>query len=223
MNEKNTNKPVKNRAQTEQKLINAVGVILVEKGYNGLGVNAIAKEAGVDKKLIYRYFGNVSVLIETYMLQKDYWNTIFKTVIPSREAIADKNFPISDFLTATLQSQLDFFYKEAEMQNIILWGLSEKNELLQAMTISREELGDRILNYTDTLFDNDELNFRAVMALLVAGIYHLVLHAKGNGVSFCGIDINSKDGRASIKQAIAQITALAYSKRKKTRTKKKAK
>ena len=46
----------KNKELTKRKLFAAVGEILKSEGYNGLGVNRVAKQAGVNKKLIYRYF-----------------------------------------------------------------------------------------------------------------------------------------------------------------------
>ena len=41
---------------TRRRLISAVGSLLAREGFKGIGVNAVAREAGVDKKLIYRYF-----------------------------------------------------------------------------------------------------------------------------------------------------------------------
>ncbi|MDR2916592.1 MAG: TetR/AcrR family transcriptional regulator [Tannerella sp.] len=44
----------KNRSQTEQRLINAVEELIIEKGFEKLGIRAVAEKAGVDKTLIYR-------------------------------------------------------------------------------------------------------------------------------------------------------------------------
>ncbi len=46
-------------------MIDAIGKIIREEGYLNLGVNKIAKVAGIHKKLIYRYFDNADNLIET--------------------------------------------------------------------------------------------------------------------------------------------------------------
>ncbi|OYX95246.1 MAG: hypothetical protein B7Y76_09920, partial [Sphingobacteriia bacterium 35-40-5] len=64
---------IKDKELTKRKLINAVGEIIRTEGYTGLGVNKIARQAQVDKKLIYRYFITVDRLIEEYVLEKDYW------------------------------------------------------------------------------------------------------------------------------------------------------
>ena len=58
--------PLNRRALTEQHLTDAVGKIIREEGFKGLGINRIAKEAGCDKVLIYRYFGSMDGLIEGF-------------------------------------------------------------------------------------------------------------------------------------------------------------
>jgi AcrR family transcriptional regulator len=50
----------KDKESTKKKLIAAVADILSTEGYHGLGVNKAARMLGVEKKLIDRYFGNIS-------------------------------------------------------------------------------------------------------------------------------------------------------------------
>ncbi|MFD2573093.1 TetR/AcrR family transcriptional regulator [Spirosoma soli] len=57
----------RDRAQTEQRLIEAVGQIISEEGYDQLGINRIANRAGINKILIYRYFGGLNGLLESYL------------------------------------------------------------------------------------------------------------------------------------------------------------
>jgi len=54
-------------------MIRAVGTLLAREGFQGMGVNAIAREAGVDKVLIYRYFGSLDTLIDRYCQEVDFW------------------------------------------------------------------------------------------------------------------------------------------------------
>jgi AcrR family transcriptional regulator len=52
------------RTRIEEAIIAAARAMLVEKGFGGWGVNAIARAAGCDKQLIYRYFGGLDGLAE---------------------------------------------------------------------------------------------------------------------------------------------------------------
>jgi AcrR family transcriptional regulator len=53
----------RSRLQTEQRILDAVGRLLLEQGYPAVGINAIARQAGCDKVLIYRYFGGFDELL----------------------------------------------------------------------------------------------------------------------------------------------------------------
>ena len=74
---------MKNREQTEEKILEAVGSIIENQGFEKVGINAIAMEAGVSKMLIYRYFGGVEELIAQYLIQKDYWANTDAAIIKS--------------------------------------------------------------------------------------------------------------------------------------------
>jgi AcrR family transcriptional regulator len=56
----------RDREETKTKILQAVGQVLATSGFQGLGINAIARVAGVDKVLIYRYFKDVPTLLKTF-------------------------------------------------------------------------------------------------------------------------------------------------------------
>ena len=64
---------VKNRQATEQLLLEAVNRLVEQDGFEGLGINAVATQAGVSKMLIYRYFGSLNGLIAAYIRRYDFW------------------------------------------------------------------------------------------------------------------------------------------------------
>lgn len=200
----------KNKELTKERLINAVGELLIDEGYSSLKINKIAKKAGVDKKLIYRYFGNVESLIQAYLRKKDFWMDRVPDIEEQAEAIRSDSGKI--LAGEILQNQLKYFYDNTEMQRIILWEISEKNALLKGMAETRENLGSELFKVTDNHFKGSSVNLRAIEALLVSGIYYLVLHAKTNGSTFCEIDINDPNGREEINIAARQIIDWAYEK-----------
>ncbi len=53
----------RNRDETRQKILDAALAIAGEQGFAALGVNAVARRAGADKQLIYRYFGGLEALM----------------------------------------------------------------------------------------------------------------------------------------------------------------
>ena len=53
----------RDRSETTARILAAVGEVLARDGFGALGVNAVAKHAGVDKVLIYRFFGGMPELL----------------------------------------------------------------------------------------------------------------------------------------------------------------
>jgi AcrR family transcriptional regulator len=58
------------------RILDAVGVIVLRDGLAGMGINALAREAGCDKVLIYRYFGDLEGVYEAFAAQSDFWWTV---------------------------------------------------------------------------------------------------------------------------------------------------
>lgn len=208
MQRKLPNGPLRNKERTKQKFLNAVGEIIKEEGYTGLGINNIAAKANVDKKLIYAYFDNVETLIETYVKQKDYWNVTIgqkmETIIKENPTFGRKE------ISSILENLFDQFYKSEELQKLILWEISEGVPFLRELADKREEAGSHLFKLTDHDFTNTGIDLRAILALQIAGIYYLSLHAKTNGSTFCEIDINGEEGRNRIVNALRQIVDMSY-------------
>lgn len=63
----------RNRQQTEARIREAALKLLQQEGFEGWGVNPIARATGVDKVLIYRYFGSLEGLLEELVAQTAFW------------------------------------------------------------------------------------------------------------------------------------------------------
>ncbi len=63
----------RNRQLTEQRLVDAVGQVLERDGVLALSASAVAARAGVDKALVYKYFGDLNALLKRYAEMADLW------------------------------------------------------------------------------------------------------------------------------------------------------
>ncbi|WP_158826971.1 TetR/AcrR family transcriptional regulator [Mucilaginibacter lacusdianchii] len=196
------------KERSMQKLVEAVGTIIRTQGYTGLNALNIGKTAGVNRNLINPYFGSLDKLVETYVRKKDYW---VEASGNAGELLEDnKEKDTRKILETLLTNQLDYFHKEDEMQKIVLWQLSQRSDIMFEIAEERERLGESFFNLADPFFENTDVDLRGVAALLVGGIYYMVLHAKTNDSLFCQIDVNSEEGMARIKNAIHNILSDTY-------------
>ncbi|WP_289023766.1 TetR/AcrR family transcriptional regulator [uncultured Salegentibacter sp.] len=189
------------KERSKKKLVNAVGKVLQSKGYTGLTATNIANAAGLSRRLITIYFDSVEDLIETYIRNKDYWIEASGSI---EEMISDKKGGnTKEIIENLLQNQLKNFYDNPEMQKLILWEISENSNIMDQVSQERENMGAKIFSLADKDFQDKDIDIRAISALLVAGIYYMVLHAKSTDTLFCEIDINTPKGMERIKNAIS--------------------
>jgi len=197
---------VKNKEISKQKFLDAVGIILKTKGYKYLKVNDIAATAGLDKKLIYNYFGGTEQLLDEYIKTQDFW-----TNVKEENAIQEVNDGGRDFVKQMISEQFDVVAENKELQKILLWRLSEERATLRNLTEGQEKNGEIFFkNILDPHFQDRSEDFRAVAAILVAGAYYLNLHSEINGSIFCGLDLRSENGREKIKKAFSFLIDETY-------------
>lgn len=199
---------IRNKERTKDKLIDAVGSILQEHGYAGLGINRIAKKAGVDKKLIYRYFVDVNGLIDAYLRKRDFWS-ILNDKVTENSVLSQNDF--GEQLAKNLLTELlNHFDDKPEALKIIMWEISEKSDALNKLSLERELLGQELFSLTDPLFAGSRLDLRACFSILLAGVYYLNLHSNATGGEFCGIDLKKYEGKERIEDALKQLVSLCY-------------
>lgn len=200
---------IRNKERSKKKFLEAVGKILKTKGHTALKVTDIAATAGVDKKMIYNYFGGIDGLIDEYIRSQDYWS---KVTIDEVDKIKPKlDDGGQSFMEEMLLSQFDYVYKSKEAQKLLLWRISESRKSLRKLTDTQEENGEYIFKLLmDSHFKEHAEDVRAIMAILVSGLYYLNMYAAMNGSIFCGIDVDTSKGRDKIKSAVSFLLNQTY-------------
>jgi AcrR family transcriptional regulator len=193
---------VRDKAETKARILAAVGKLLAESGFEQLGVNAIAREAGVDKVLIYRYFENLPSLLEAFGQEGDYWPTVEALIgnptTPKAESLADWMIYLLIRFRADLQDR-------PITQEIMRWELLEGNELTRQLANMRDQMALDSLSFLNQQRSFPEgQDIPAISAVLVAGIVYLTLRTKVSQ-TFMGLDFNSPAGWQRVEAAISSL------------------
>jgi len=197
----------RNADDKKSRLIRAVGDTLKDHGYEGLGLNKIALRAGVSKPMVYRYFDGLNGLLKAYIEKSDTWLAYFESLALPAQPTTEE---LKQCLIKMLQDQFRFFSADKEMQKLVLWQISEYDALMRTACQAREKEGVRLLELADAHFRGSGISLKAVMALLVGGIYFNVLHESADAGTMAGVDIkNEKDFQAML-DAIAQVVEWAF-------------
>lgn len=205
---KRTSGAIRDKDRTKNKMIQAVGKVLLKKGYTGLNASTIAKEAEVDKRLVWTYFGGLDPLVEEYISRRDFWK--FTATDSINDLLGTNNGIKKEQVSDLLKSQFEALLYDNVLQRIIHWELSESKSFLRNISDQREAIGEELFKHIAHQFNNETKQIRAITALLIGGIYYLALHGKVNGSLFCGLDINKEEDKLLINKTIEQIIAFAF-------------
>ena len=197
----------RNPDEKVSKLVGAVGDTLKEKGYHGLGTNKIALRAGVSKPMVYEYFGNLNGLLKAYIGKKDSWLAYFESLALPENPTAEE---LKNCFIKMLQDQFRYFHGDKEMQKLVLWQISEYNPLMRATCEAREREGVRLLELADGHFRESGISLKAVMGMLVGGIYYIVLHDSAGLGTIAGMDIKNENEFDTVLKTIAQVIEWAF-------------
>ncbi|MCX2680773.1 TetR/AcrR family transcriptional regulator [Galbibacter sp. EGI 63066] len=205
--------PIRDKARTKGRLVEAVGKVIKNKGYAALTGPNIAKESGLHKKLIWTYFGGIDNLVEEYLQQKDFWRVAEKEVI--QELMEAPEEIGKNEIYSLLESQFKSLLSDELLRKIIHWELEGENKVLRKIADQREEVGEQLFKIIEPEFLNvDGVDLRATLALQIGGLYYMALHAKSNGSTSCGIDVNEEIGEKRVLNALKEIIYHIYNKAK---------
>jgi AcrR family transcriptional regulator len=199
-NKKNRAAPpkIRDRETTRARLIEAVGTLLAREGFTGLGVNAVAREAGVDKVLIYRYFGGLPELIIAFGREGNFWPTIKE--LAGGDVVAFGQLPLAEQLSRLGKNFMAAIRTRPLTQEILAWEMIERNELTVELEAIRE---NTMMNFFEMFFHsaNKGPDIAAMGAIIGAGISYLV--SRGRKIRFYnGIDLDSEAGWQRLEGAI---------------------
>ncbi|MBS1156037.1 MAG: transcriptional regulator, TetR family [Proteobacteria bacterium] len=191
----------RDRSKTEQKLVEAVGRVLARDGFERCGVNAVAREAKVDKVLIYRYFAGMPGLLKTYGESSNFWPTQAEILGEERQVL---RLPQGERLEAIVMAILEALRKRPQTLTIMAWELVQRNPLTESLAQVREswsrELTQEASLHPGASPEQAE-DAVALANLVVAGLQYLLLRARTVS-EYGGLSLQDDAGWQRIRRAI---------------------
>jgi AcrR family transcriptional regulator len=189
----------RNREQTSARILAAVGEVLVRDGFGGIGVNAIAREAGVDKVLIYRYFGGLPELLTAWGRSGRFWPSVDE--ITGSDLPALLALPLAERYALFLERFVDALRARPLTIELLAAEVLERNALTAILETEREQWGEQVATLLGGAEFEHRPELRGLTLLLIAGVQYLLLRARRIRI-FGGIDITSDAGWAQLKAAM---------------------
>lgn len=189
----------RNRAQTTQRIVEALEDVITERGLEGVGVNRVAEKANVSKVLIYRYFGGMEGLLEYYVKM----GKLFPSFTP---AVLDQIRPLHESDVARI------WYRQVIQTYRYFRTFKAAREVLKATVIENDSIAATTAQAQDEEMTRlvSQLSFvkgadiQAISAVILGAMTYLTIMAQ-NDRTMISIDLRSEEGWKRIEGAIKTI------------------
>lgn len=166
----------RNRLKTEERILNAVETILLNDGFPAIGINSIARQAGCDKVLIYRYFDGLDGLLQAFAEITELWWQVDE-IIP--ESILQTEQPtLSEILQTLLKRHAEALQAKPLTLEIMAWEMSEQNNLTVALARTRAERGMQLVKKLRAFYHNPNIDIGGILGVFGAAINYLVIRTR---------------------------------------------
>lgn len=201
MDNTKTRRPRRTNQDLRNDIINAATDTITTEGFAKSSLMRIVNQAKVETAVFHRHFGDWEEFMDIYTRKFDYW---FSDVIDSTEKsqCTEKEF------RSIIHGLFDDLNSNAIMQELLKWEIYEKNVITHRTAQMREFNTMPLVRRFQKVFTDSGVNIGAVSALLIGGIYYLILHKRLS--PFSGIDVDNRDGQQEIHTAIDLVSDMLF-------------
>lgn len=189
----------RDRERTKGKILKAVGEVIEQHGTEKVGVNLIARTAGVNKVLIYRYFESVDGLMEQYIKSGEYTSTMGDEYIDNMTTVPPEER--GQVLTKLMQTFLTDLRERKATRDLLRWEIGTGKSMLSD---ARNQIATRIVEKVGELPNFKDTS--ALLAFLSAGIYYMTISTDYRE-KMIDVDLHSDEGWKRIENVIERIIA----------------
>ena len=191
----------RSRELTSQRILAAVGEVLARDGFAGIGVNAIAKQAGTDKVLIYRYFGGLPELLRAWGESGRFWPSVQELLQAQPDLL--QQAPAERY-ARFFEHFIDALRARPLTLEVLAAEVAERNDLTAILEAERESWGEEA---TQVLGGRDfaaRPYLQGVTVMLLAGVQYLLLRSR-KIQNFGAFDLRSDAGWSALKAALREL------------------
>lgn len=165
-----------NREATERALVEAVGAVISDRGFGGLGVNAIARQAGVNKALIYRYFDGLDGLYRAFASTHALWPPIEELLGDLPERIVELSW--RDAFVELFTRYARAIRSRPRTVELLAWECVTRNELTRAFEEVREQRSMELMEHMSLAGFDAPVDLRPAIAVASSSIHYLAIRSR---------------------------------------------
>lgn len=198
--------PPRDRNATTARILKAATELLAEDGFQNFGVNAVARRAGCDKQLIYRYYGGMDGLVDAIGAELARWIEAKMPVGGSGGFMLNYGDIVEHMMMLFMQA----LRNDPLTRRIIAWEVSDNSPQVRRLSEARAKaLASWIEKVRGAMPPPKGVDHAALNAMLLAGVQHVVLAGATSG-GFAGLQLATDKEWDRMAQAIRRLVRGVY-------------
>jgi AcrR family transcriptional regulator len=178
---------------------------LAEGGFQAFGVNTVARRAGCDKQLIYRYYGGLEGLVDA--IGRDLANWVDESLKPDGR-VPPQSY--RELMQRLLLAFIEALRSNLLVQKIAAWEIAEPSPLVARLAAARSmALASWLARQRGALEPPAGVDAPAINAFLIAAAQHLVLSSTSSG-AFAGVPLQTESDWSRITNVITKMIDDSY-------------
>ena len=179
----------RNPAAVRARVLAALSSMIVRDGLSSVGVNALARAAGCDKVLIYRYFGDLQGVYQEFAEGHDFWWTVDELV----RDIDPARTPRTRALQILMRRHAQAIRERPTTLAILASEPTERSSLVLALEEVRERRSLELIRWIGQRFELPAtVDLPAISMLLGVAVNYLAVRARDVKV-MSGVPIGAAD------------------------------
>lgn len=191
----------RSKAEIESSINKAAKNIILKKGFSGVTVLDIIKNAKIEPVTFYTRYRNLEEFYDCFVREYDYWFSDMLRMSQDKEYDKDRYIEIFRNLFECLKD-------DSIMLELLRWEVNDANAVTKRSAMNREVQTLPLTEVYGNQFRDGGIDFVAISALMIAGIYYLNLHRDCS--PFCGIDVGTEAGRTRLMNAVESLATLLF-------------
>lgn len=200
-NETKTRRPRRSKADIEAAIMRAAVAQIKKKGFSMALVTDIVKRANIEPIVFYNRYKNLGEFYDSFVKRYDSWmSDLVREVADS--VMTGPGYDVA------LEKLLDKLMGDSIVIELLRWEVAEGTPITERTSRLRERDCMALINRYKGSLPSEDVDVVAISALVVAGVYFMVLHKDRS--AFGGIDLNKPEGRRRITKAFGQLSQLMF-------------
>lgn len=197
-------KTKRDRKATEGAIVAAFERVLLRDGVQGLGVNAIAQEAGVNKVLIYRYFQDLQGLARHWAGRGSFWPTELELIGNDPAAFAELEVP--ERVRTVLCNYIDQIRSRPRTVEMLAAELLSPTDITRALADAMVSPGRGVADYIELESAETDLSERVFRLIFVINALTAFMTVRErNNPAYLGMDLREDEAWEFLRDTVWEM------------------